>query len=636
MSRIIYDSMYLVGKPTSIELGCIRFQAIYQWALHGGADNPDKDYTQPNEYWYRWNARRMVDLGETLVWLDLESWPASETDPVLAERYMQNKLTTIEIMNDEAPGIQWMFYNWSVSNRLIPSQWDTEEARAAWEQHNEQYCLPVLSAQDAIFQDVYLTPWFSDTRWQEIARERMQEALRLVPGKPFYSVLRFRMSHGGFVEDEPWVTPEKMRMALDYLTSLGVDGIMLWSRPSGHYPPGEAPTWDAPEMQALWAVIDEWRTAFDWDELITDTVDDRLVDEPGPTAKEIFSQYELPAGPFEYNADCWADDFDLTGVSLYHTGGNAWSGGTLVSPRHMVFAYHLPVDVGSEFLFVARDGTPVWRTMIAKQRACCLEPPGYPGPQYWDDVMVGYLDADVPESIAHYKVLPVDFADYLTIDLSFPRLPVLFTSRNRKALVYEAVDAGTGVAAFFSTSQPGVGTLRYDYNEDFISGDSGKPMLMVFDEDELVVLNTLLFGAGGVGPFTTLRIDDINDAMAAVDSGGTGYQLTLFDFEGFLDGLLESSSSFSVLSTSSFSSLSTSSSSSLSSFSSPSSSSPSSSSPSSFSRSESSQSQVSSSSSSISSSLSSISTSSVSSSSSSASYNPSVYIPLLGAPGGSR
>ncbi len=279
---------------------------------------------------------------------------------------------------------------------------------------------------------------------------------------------------------------------------------------------------------------------FDWEAHVANVIDSRLVESPGATAKNIFSTFSPPGGPFVYNTDCWAADLNLTGVSLYHTGGNSGSGGTMISPRHLVWANHLDADVGSDFLFVRKGNIPVWRTLAGKQRACCMNSPGYPGAQYWDDIMVGYLDEDVPESIASYKVLPATYDAYLPEFTGFLArdLPTLLIDNQQKAIIKTINNGGSGPTYFFSGAPIPAGDLREPYDEVLVSGDSGKPTLMVFAKNELAILNTHYFGGvGGSGPSFTARIDQINTAMAALDTDSTGYQVTLFNFAEFLAGM---------------------------------------------------------------------------------------------------
>lgn len=246
----LYDSLYFKDKPPAVKLGCIHTQAIYQWGLHGGADNPDKDYTQPNGKYFRLNARKMEDRGEVTVWIDIESWPlgGKKQDPAFNQKYMQNKLATIRILKDEAPGINFQFYNWRAAGFVF---WDmaydrmTVEKWWAWQRFNDKYALPVLEAQDAIFPDCYIQKgMIKKGQWQLIMQSRIFEIQRLVPDTPIYVFMAFRLSDG----KEDFVDAAEMRIALALLKGWGVDGFVMWSRP---WPWIQVP-WTHPKVQALY------------------------------------------------------------------------------------------------------------------------------------------------------------------------------------------------------------------------------------------------------------------------------------------------------------------------------------------------------------------------------------------------
>ncbi len=251
----LYDSMSFTDKPASVKLGCIHTQAIYQWGLYGGADNPDKDYTQPNGKYFRLKAKELEDRGEVTAWVDIESWPlgGKNRDPAWNEKYMRNKLATIRLMKDAAPGIDWQFYNWRAAGFVF---WDmardkmTVEKWWAWQKFNEKYALPVLKAQDAIFPDCYIQKgMIKKGQWQRIMKSRILEIKRLVPDKPIYVFMCFRLSNG----KEDFVDAGEMRIALALLKEWGVDGFVLWSRP---WPWIQVP-WTHPKVQALWTVFKE-------------------------------------------------------------------------------------------------------------------------------------------------------------------------------------------------------------------------------------------------------------------------------------------------------------------------------------------------------------------------------------------
>ena len=236
----LYDSMHYKGKPASVKLGCIRFKGVYQWALHGGGQpGGTTPYDKPSK-WYRHWARKMADEGETVVWLNLEAWNFDlRLGDATAEKRMQNRLSTLALFRAVAPSVEWQVYNWTVDDQSLYWSFVIDKVSVerwwAWQRFNERFALPVLQAQHSIFPDCYLRKAYTDKRWQRTEGSVIREIQRLVD-KPIYAVLRFRYPTG----DGPmskgkgphlWIPPEQLRMAVEYLKGLGVDGFMLWSPP---------------------------------------------------------------------------------------------------------------------------------------------------------------------------------------------------------------------------------------------------------------------------------------------------------------------------------------------------------------------------------------------------------------------
>lgn len=310
--------------------------------------------------------------------------------------------------------------------------------------------------------------------------------------------------------------------------------------------------------------------AFDWIAHLRSVVDDRVVAVPGPTAKDIFTTFTPPGGPFVYNTDCWAYGIDLTGLSNYNDNTAASGdtmGGVLISPRHVAFAWHWKPAAGDypvSITWVQADGTPVTRLMTAVARVVA-----HPACGFYDmanDIAIGYLDEDVPAAIKHYPVLPVDYATYLQtwVHPDRPRIPFLICDQQEKALIGTSPNMTGPTCRILQLFRPLVSEPEWtNYWEDLIYGDSGHPSFLVFDDDEVVLVSTHYAGGEGAnmvsGPSFMFAeaIDEINAVMAALDVDGTGYQLTLFDFDTFEDSVTSSESSASTSSSSS-SSISTS------------------------------------------------------------------------------
>ncbi|MGF1484410.1 MAG: hypothetical protein ACFBZ8_08595, partial [Opitutales bacterium] len=148
---------------------------------------------------------------------------------------------------------------------------------------------------------------------------------------------------------------------------------------------------------------------------------------PPEQSKPVFTSYtdaDHAAVPLVYtrNPDCWAADLDLTGISPWnsHVGGVPYRrGGTLISPRHIIFANHFPIANDTQLAFVTANNQTIFRTLTASRQVLDT------------DIQIGLLDSDVPSSITYYKVLPPDFAQKLW---AFTDIPIIGFDQEEKAL----------------------------------------------------------------------------------------------------------------------------------------------------------------------------------------------------------
>lgn len=278
------------------------------------------------------------------------------------------------------------------------------------------------------------------------------------------------------------------------------------------------------------------------DEHLWAQINDRIVASPTlPDDLEIFSTYVQGDNDYVYNVDCWAAGLDLSGVgwrTKVDGVGVEGKRGTLISPRHVICAEHVGPEVADEFHFIKANGDQIVRTVTGIQHVA-------------GDIRLAYLNEDIPSGVTFYKALPSDYTDFLQYDAN--NLPcigeshtnglygqaIFWLDQERKALIGQiggiAVLPAPAKSIYFVQGTEN----RADYWEDAVIGDSGWPGFLVVNNEllllELHLTIGILTGCGPFcgGPFYTLKIDAINQAMEDLEGGaGAGYQLTEFDLAG--------------------------------------------------------------------------------------------------------
>lgn len=241
------------------------------------------------------------------------------------------------------------------------------------------------------------------------------------------------------------------------------------------------------------------------------------------TTKNLFTTRGDATQPWVRNADVWTAKgsavLDFTGASPWNSSLGYKRAGTLISPRHIVFANHYAIPNGATVIFVDKNNAVITRTLQNQEYLSA-------------DIRVGVLDADVPSSIAHYPVMDYnDLKKLLSLSSTgmVPAyVPMVVLDQEDKAVVRDAYFITQDLVNHMAAP---VGSDRNKFNEEMITGDSGNPGFFVIDNQ--LVLALTHFGPSA-GPNYGAFINRINQAMTNL---GGGYQVKKFDVSCFRESL---------------------------------------------------------------------------------------------------
>jgi hypothetical protein len=251
---------------------------------------------------------------------------------------------------------------------------------------------------------------------------------------------------------------------------------------------------------------------------VSDNIDDRITEvtsENASTYKPIFSTQDHTNSIYIRNTDSWIYGLDLTPISPWNSNSGVYKAGTLISPRHIIFANHYTIANGSTIRFVTSDNVVVERTLVNSISVT-------------RDIRVGVLNSDVPETITFAKFLPDGWQDYIP-GISHIGVPCFYTDQQEKALINILNDTYAGEELISFSVPTDDFSHRLALYENLVSGDSGNPGFLIIN-DQLVILTTWWFGFAGTGPNLTHYKDEINSTMTTL---GGGYQVTEADLSGF-------------------------------------------------------------------------------------------------------
>jgi hypothetical protein len=251
----------------------------------------------------------------------------------------------------------------------------------------------------------------------------------------------------------------------------------------------------------------------------SDAVDTRISGKNPSVAKPIFSTLNHSTPSYVRNTSGWAYNIDLTPISPWNSTGGGTRAGTLISPRHIIFAAHYQINNGATIRFIDENNNIITRTMTSK-----LTHPDYT--PYYPDITIGILDSDVPAGISYAKILPQNWANYLPSLSTTYTIPALVTDQEEKGLVTDLYSLGN-MAYFRSPTD----TTRLSFFENIISGDSGNPAFLIIN-GELIILTVWTYGGAGSGTNILAHKTAINTMMSTL---GGGYSLTEVDLSSFND-----------------------------------------------------------------------------------------------------
>lgn len=245
------------------------------------------------------------------------------------------------------------------------------------------------------------------------------------------------------------------------------------------------------------------------------SVDDRLVGKNPSTDKQVYSFYETSSTSptFVRNPSVWTGAIDWTGASPWNSTSYGNRAGTLISPRHIVFANHYQIQPGAEVRFVAADNTVVSRTMTAAQSIAGT------------DITIGVLDSDVPNTIAHYPIMTLD---EMRAYLSTSTVPVVAFDQEEHAIVHE-IRAGLFAVETLMHQEPDT-SPRSLFSEEIIGGDSGNPLFAVIGDQPVILLTHF---TAGTGPSLAYHRSQVASAMTALGGSYAPAYVDLSCFDSF-------------------------------------------------------------------------------------------------------
>ena len=259
-------------------------------------------------------------------------------------------------------------------------------------------------------------------------------------------------------------------------------------------------------------------------QLLTQSVDSRISNERNASL-DRFLNYPRDGrrGLSRPNPAFWARDVDLTCASPWNSIGGNFRACTLISKRHVITVRHYPIDPGATVYFVDAVGNVHSRRVTGVRKFAEDDA----------DIMVGVLDAEVPEGIHPAKILPEDYAKYIG---NGEGLPVATFSYNEQFVVtelraipanrYMNIKCSMRIPEFIRSRLISEGP-RAKFCKLLDQGDCGNPAFLIAGTVPILIYCDTTNNASS-GPQIHLYRKEI---QAAMDELCPGYKLEVYDFD---------------------------------------------------------------------------------------------------------
>ncbi len=207
---------------------------------------------------------------------------------------------------------------------------------------------------------------------------------------------------------------------------------------------------------------------------------------------------------------------DLNGQSPWNSLGQYARSGTLISPRHIIFAKHFRLSAGTTVVFVDSTNRIVERTIEKVELA--------PDPL---DIGVGLLNKDVPENIPFYPIISRSiWQQYLGNVGTNVDIPIIYLDLEDKIGVH-VIKANALYSNSANLSHVKGTGKRAEFDEPIVLGDSGNPAFAIIGGQPVLLFTHFDFP---FGPNFATHFDLINGLMTKL---GGGYQLSTLDLSRF-------------------------------------------------------------------------------------------------------
>ncbi len=229
------------------------------------------------------------------------------------------------------------------------------------------------------------------------------------------------------------------------------------------------------------------------------------------------------------NVDFWGHGLDLTPFPAAHSHKQTPErGGILVTPKHLLHAWHYRLSVGATSHFVTADNVCHERTVVDCTRVNSTR-----------DMAIAEYDEELPEGIVPAKLLPADWRDYVgnpygssvypgSVVTFASQLPMFTQNKAGRGYAFRLYGTGDfseqrGYPAFDVRGGPSLVEPGMSFTGDIVSGDSGGAVCFLLNDAPIVAY---CHHGAFIG-------DDLSQYLTEINSACGDYDVTTVNLSAF-------------------------------------------------------------------------------------------------------
>ena len=294
------------------------------------------------------------------------------------------------------------------------------------------------------------------------------------------------------------------------------------------------------EVARLEAVVAPGKTVelngMDMSRIVTESVDGRIAGRDYAASHKQYRKYVSNGanGVFTRSPDFWAKDVrtDCLGVWNSNKDGLNKFSGTLVTPRHALFAKHCYIGSSDDKVtnyYYGVDGTVVSSPTRSSGGAV-------------SDIYVGLLASDIPATVKPAYILPENPSRWFRSGLTVPTL--MFDQYRNGNIFNQSTSSLTGSSVSGSTPTENDRERLYQAQEN---GCSASPRFLVIGQDVILLNLSYSYSMGQSIAYYRKDVQTKMDALSTAQKlNPADYRLRPYDFTPWMPRIILSEGKLSV------------------------------------------------------------------------------------------